>query len=412
MPDPENSDAPRAPDSALFDRIGNESRSHEIMLQQAARLARLGYFVFNMDAQKVEVCSEGHAAIFGRTPEEFIRDVSGLRGEMRMMHPDDVADVRAKYEVLRTGERIELEYRFFHKNGSIRYIREFVAPERDETGRVVRGLGSSIDVTEVRLSEQRRAHASRLAALGELTAGVAHDFNNLLAVIMGNAELMAALAEDPELDSLANEVVDAARRGSGLTRRLLAFSQRAEIAPERTDLNDEVGAALSLFERTSLKHAVLQDGRGAGEMPIRVDRDQLQSVLLNLMLNARDAVPVGGIISARTYLVAPERVRTFSRGQDLDRRPFAVVEIADNGRGIPAALMDRVTEPFFTTKSRAEGSGLGLSMAAGFARQSGGALLVDSEEGRGTSVKVMFPIDETAAETHAAPSSRPAHPSP
>ncbi len=378
-------------DADFFDQIGEGDPVHEIMLQQAAKLADLGYFVFNMATMTVELCSERHASIFGRTPAEFIGHASGLRGELTMMHSDDADMVRAGYDRLRQGERIELEYRFFRKDGTLGYIREFVAPQQDHSGNVIRGLGSSIDVTQARIEEIRKSHENRLSALGEMTAGVAHDVNNILAVVMGNAELMQLAEPGGVLSDYCDEIVKAAQRGGQLTRRLLNFSQLATIEPVITDLNDEVGIALEVFDRTGLKQAELLDERCHDELTIHVDKNELQAVLFNLMVNARDALDRAGKIVATTRVAAASDIAQVEEVLD-PLRGYAMVEIADNGRGVPSDLLHRITEPFFTTKSRAEGSGLGLSMATGFARQSGGALTVASREGLGTQVRVFFPL--------------------
>lgn len=385
-------------DQVLFTRIGDTSPSHELMLEQAARLARLGYFVFNMDEGIVEVCSERHASIFGRTPDEFISLVTGLKGKMGMMHPDDVNEVRIAYERLRNGEAIEIEYRFYNKDGSLGYIREFVAPERNAEGRVVRGLGSSMDVTESRVLEQKRAHASRLGALGELTAGVAHDFNNLLAVVLGNAELAEAVTTQSERNRCLREIVDAARRGGSLTRSLLSFAQRAAISPGPAEISEESLKAVDTFRRTSLKKVSVILNAHPEPLVANVDRDQLQSVLINLLLNAKDAVEVGGEIEVSTYPAEPTDVRRLVTEYHLREDNYCTIEVSDGGCGIKPALLPRVTEPFFTTKSRADGSGLGLSMAIGFARQANGALEIQSDEGVGTAVKIHFPLIEELPE--------------
>ena len=390
-------------DQVLFTRMGDSARSHEIMLQQAARLAKLGYFVFNIDAGIVEVCSERHASIFGRTPDEFMSLVTGLKGDMKMMHPDDAQSVRAAYERLRSGETIELEYRFYAKDGSLGQIREVVAPERNAEGRVVRGLGSSMDVTELRLLEQERAHTSRLEALGELTAGVAHDFNNLLAVVLGNAELAGTEASRAERDRCLMAIADAAERGGALTRNLLSFAQQASISPRPTDINDEVLRAVETFDRTALKKVSLTAETSEEALVVNVDRDQLQSVFINLLINARDAIEADGRIRVSTYVADRSDVRRLMTERHLKDDRYCAVEFADNGCGIPSAHLPRVTEPFFTTKSRADGSGLGLSMATGFARQADGALEIRSRESAGTLVTIYFPLVNEIPEIDAKP---------
>lgn len=376
-------------DDVLYTRIGRDAKPHEVMLQQAARIAQLGYFVFNVRTSMVEVCSARHAAIFGMTPAEFVQNATGLDGEMRMIHPDDRNMVREAYGRLLAGDTIEMEYRFYRPDGSLGHIREVVAPDCGKEGQIVRGLGSSVDVTDSRRAEERRAQAGRLEALGELTAGVAHDFNNILAIVMGNAELLqlGPLGSDP--DGLLDDIVAAAKRGGALTQSLLNFAQKAVVRPVLLDLGEEVSKATALFERTMLQKARLSVSNGPDALPIFADPDKLQSVIINILINARDAIPAGGAIEVTTREApAPEG------GETAAANPpgYACLTIRDDGAGIPAQVLPRVTEPFFTTKPRAQGSGLGLAMAAGFMRQLGGDLVIDSTVGTGTEVRLFFPF--------------------
>lgn len=378
------SDRPTSVDDALYSRIGVDGQSHALMLEQAARIAQLGYFVFNVRQSIVEVCSVRHAAIFGQTPQEFIASVSGLEGDMEMIHPEDRNLLREAYQRLLQGETIEMEYRFFRPDRSLGYIREIVAPEVSATGEIVRGLGSSLDVTDARRAEERRAQANRLAALGELTAGVAHDVNNILAVVMGNAELLQQEAGGELTDQLLTEIVTASKRGGTLTRSLLNFAQKATIRPVALDLGEETARAVAMFERTSLKKPTIFLDRAPAAIPIFADRDNLQSVILNILINALDAIREGGTIRVRAETAAASPMVA---GGD-----YACLSIRDDGQGIAAQNLARVTEPFFTTKPRSKGSGLGLSMAAGFMRQLGGEIAIESEPDVGTCVLLFFPL--------------------
>ncbi|ODM46278.1 hypothetical protein A9320_06415 [Ruegeria sp. PBVC088] len=378
------SDRPTSGDDALYSRIGIDGQSHALMLEQAARIAQLGYFVFNVRQSIVEVCSVRHAAIFGQTPQEFIASVSGLEGEMEMIHPEDRNLLREAYQRLLQGETIEMEYRFFRPDRSLGYIREIVAPEVSATGEIVRGLGSSLDVTDARRAEERRAQANRLAALGELTAGVAHDVNNILAVVMGNAELLQQEAGGELTDQLLTEIVTASKRGGTLTRSLLNCAQKATIRPVALDLGEETARAVAMFERTSLKKPTIIVDRAPAAIPIFADRDNLQSVILNILINALDAIREGGTIRVRAETAAASPMVAIGE--------YACLSIRDDGQGIAAQNLARVTEPFFTTKPRSKGSGLGLSMAAGFMRQLGGEIAIESEPDVGTCVRLFFPL--------------------
>ncbi|MGP6089682.1 ATP-binding response regulator [Antarctobacter jejuensis] len=380
--------APRD-DDALYTQIGRDAKPHEVMLEQAARIAQLGYFVFNVRSSTVEVCSTRHAAIFGQSPPDFIKTVTGLGGEMTMIYPDDRNLIREAYGRLMQGETIEMEYRFYRPDHSIGYIREVVAPDRDEDGQIVRGLGSSLDVTETRLAEERRAQAGRLEALGELTAGVAHDFNNILAIVMGNAEMLQAGVPLAETGEFLEEIVTAARRGGALTQSLLNFAQKAAIRPVALDLGEEITRAATLFERTLLQKATMTVTRDDDPLPIFADKDKLQSVIINILINARDAVREGGQIEIRAERWTPPGT---GNGDRAAHPTMIRLSIRDDGAGIAPQILARVTDPFFTTKPRASGSGLGLSMAAGFMRQLGGDLAIESQEGHGTEVHLDFPV--------------------
>ena len=250
---------------------------------------------------------------------------------------------------------------------------------------------------------QQLVEAQKMESVGRLAGGVAHDFNNILAVIMGNAELVQDVNDDQRTAVYLNEIVDAARRGGSLTRSLLNFSQRSTVSPTRVDLNEEIKNALPIFERTSLKKAVLTVNTSDAALCTNVDKDQLQSVFINLLINANDAIDPGDTINVSTYDVDTESDPRLVSKHDLSEGRYGVVEIADSGSGIPAEVLSRVTEPFFTTKNRAEGSGLGLSMALGFARQSGGNLVVESTHKSGTTVKVFFPLVDQPVEKAAEP---------
>lgn len=384
------SDQQASEDDALYSRIGAGGESHALMLEQAARIAQLGYFVFNVRESIVEVCSVRHAAIFGQTPVEFIDSVSGLKGPMEMIHPEDRNILREAYQRLLMGETIEMEYRFYRQDRSLGYIRETVAPDYDAKGEVIRGLGSSLDVTDTRLAEERKAQANRLAALGELTAGVAHDVNNLLAVVMGNAELLQHDIDATLPNQLLSEIVSAARRGGTLTQSLLNFAQRATIRPVPLDLGEEMERAVTMFERTALKKPMITMIRDAAPQPIFADRDNLQSVILNILINARDAICEGGMIR-----VTSGTTSAVEGGLETPD-DYACLTVQDDGIGIPAEHLPRVTEPFFTTKPRSKGSGLGLSMAAGFIRQLGGEISISSDASTGTCVRLYFPLHRQA----------------
>ena len=235
-------------------------------------------------------------------------------------------------------------------------------------------------------AEHRLQHAQRLDAVGRLTGGVAHDFNNLLTVIVNSLELLDSRADNKDTQELVRPALDAALRGGELTKSLLAFSRRQDLRPEVVDVCDAVQHVV-----TRILQRVLPASIDVSVLPsddvlrARVDPAQLEAALLNLALNARDAMPDGGILrlSVETTIIEADQ-------PDLRAGEYVGVRVVDNGAGIDVGTLDRVFEPFFTTKGN-QGTGLGLSMVYGFARQSGGVIKLDSEPGQGTTALLLLP---------------------
>jgi signal transduction histidine kinase len=256
------------------------------------------------------------------------------------------------------------------------------------------------DVTEKRELEARLRQAQRLEAVGQLTGGVAHDFNNLLTVIIGNAELLGdRLADNPALVGLAQMTLTAAERGAELTQRLLAFARKQTLEPRAVDVNALLTGMNALLRRSLGEHVEIELARNADIWNAFVDAAQLESAVLNLAINARDAMPAGG----RLTIEASNATLDGSYARDHDEvgaGDYVMIAISDTGSGMPPGVVARAFEPFFTTKDVGKGSGLGLSMVHGFVKQSGGHVKIYSEEGHGTTIKLYLPKaerDERAA---------------
>jgi PAS domain S-box-containing protein len=254
-----------------------------------------------------------------------------------------------------------------------------------------------VDITEKRIAEEHLRHAQKMEAVGELTGGIAHDFNNLLSVIMGNADLLADGLTDPDdmaRINLAN-IHRAAQGGAELTRRLLAFARRQPLQAVVTDIAGLIESLRSMFGHT-LGAAIKTKMMFEPDLySARVDPTQLENVLLNLAINARDAMPDGGKFTIRCSKYAhsdiPEpRPEDFVL-EELPAGNYVNIEVSDTGNGIPEEIIDRVFDPFFTTKEVGKGTGLGLSMAFGFARQSGGWITISSPPGGGTQISLLLP---------------------
>ena len=248
------------------------------------------------------------------------------------------------------------------------------------------------ETTERRALEEQLQHAQRLETVGLLAGGVAHDFNNLLTAIGGNAEVLGD-DQRPEVRELAREIVDAQRRGSALTRQLLAFARRDQRRPEHMDLATAVRGMERLLGRLLAEKHPLVLG-AAGHAPVVADQAQLEQVVVNLVTNARDASPAGTEVAVSVRALGREEARAL--GCTLGG-PVAVVEVADRGAGMSPETRARIFEPFFTTKARGQGTGLGLSTVHGIVAQSGGQIAVDTAQGRGSTFRVFLPLAEGSA---------------
>jgi len=268
------------------------------------------------------------------------------------------------------------------------------------------------DVTELReaRAERRRLQSRRLESLGQLAGGVAHDFNNLLAVIVNYASFIKEVAEAEggghgesagRWESVRDDVTKielAAMRATALTRQLLAFARREVVRPTVLNLNDVVREVEQLLQRSLGEHIELATSPSPGLWPVLADVGQIEQVLINLAVNARDAMPGGGVLLIETANLVADETYVASR-PDMVPGQYVCLRVGDTGTGMPPAVRDRAFEPFFTTKSKGQGSGLGLATAYGIVSQAGGHIQIYSEEGVGTSVNVVFPVtDVTPAE--------------
>ena len=243
-----------------------------------------------------------------------------------------------------------------------------------------------------RRTSEQLLQAQKMEAVGQLTGGVAHDFNNILTIVLANAD---AIIEDdaapPHIARRAQQICDAGQKASELTRQLLAFSRRQILKPEQSDLSDLVASTGQLMRRTLGEHVTVQTVAAAKLWPTNVDRTQVETALINLCINARDAMPTGGRITIETRNVTLDRDYVLSQEEDIAAGDYAMLSVTDTGGGMAPEVVKRAFEPFFTTKAVGKGSGLGLSMVYGFIRQSNGHIKIHSVVGQGSSVKMYFP---------------------
>ncbi|MCB9948546.1 MAG: PAS domain S-box protein, partial [Rhodospirillaceae bacterium] len=303
-----------------------------------------------------------------------------------------------------TGACKDVDLQFVTRTGEILDTQLSAVTQHDESGEISGTLAVMTDVSERRVIERRLIQAQKMEAVGQLTGGMAHDFNNLLSVIVGNLELLElAIKSDPQASHRARSAMNAAERGALLTQRLLAFSRRQALETKTIDVNELVGSMSNLLRRTLGETIELQFNPDDDLWSAHTDPGQLESAVLNLAINARDAMPRGGhlIIETRNTHLDQDYAN-----QEVDVEPgdYVHVTVSDTGTGIPAEILDKVFDPFFTTKEVGKGTGLGLSMVLGFVKQSGGHVKIYSEDGNGTTVNLYLRRAEAAADTDAMPS--------
>ncbi|MBB5711050.1 response regulator [Sphingomonas xinjiangensis] len=331
--------------------------------------------------------SGNFAAVTGYAFQEIARDPSIW---IDRLHPEDRARVIDAMAGRPFGRSLSVEYRWQCADGQYKHFLDQAVLLRNAEGSPVEYAGTLLDVTERKELESQLIQARKMDAIGQLTGGIAHDFNNLLAAVLGGLgmiERRITLTEDQQ--KIVGMTRHAAEQGAGLVKHLLAFARRQKLAPAVIGIDNLSASVTDLLAHTLGGLVELKWSLEPGVSPVFADSAQLELALMNLVINARDAMPEGGTItvSARnaTIDIAPQV------GGDLASGRYVVLSVRDTGCGIEQHLLDQVLEPFFTTKAVGKGTGLGLSMVYGFAQQSGGAVRVDSEVGKGTCVEIWLP---------------------
>jgi PAS domain S-box-containing protein len=314
---------------------------------------------------------------------------------------DGPATLEPIFDRVGRGETVEVERTRKRKDGREIDIRLVIAPLFDEAGRFRGTVGISQDVTEQKRLEAELLQAQKMETIGRLAGGIAHDFNNILTAILGYTDLATRLTSDDEQARALGIVKAAAERAAGLTQQLLAFSRRQMLQPRPTDANDEILRIEPILRRLIGEDIELLTSVTPGTGSVLVDPTQLEQVILNLAVNARDAMPDGGSLVLRTERVniSPDDGRLGMAAGD-----YVAIDVSDTGAGMDEETKAHIFEPFFTTKGIGEGTGLGLSTTYGIVRQSGGYISVESELGSGTTFKLFFPrlgspVPTTIAET-------------
>ena len=327
--------------------------------------------------------SPSSMAILGIKPEEMIG-----HSATEFIYSDDLESTREEMRAARRGHLMRnFETRYVHRDGhpvSLFWMGSWSEPVR-------RHFFVGRDLTEKQAAEAQFRQAQKMDAIGQLTGGVAHDFNNILTVITGTIGILAdAVAEDPQLSAIARMIDDAAERGASLTKHLLAFARKQPLQPREIDVNALVIETLKLLRPTLGEQIQITPQLATDASPALVDPNQLTTAILNLSLNARDAMPSGGKLVVETSNVYLDDGYA-AMNRDVVVGNYVMIAVSDTGTGISPANLERVFDPFFTTKEVGKGTGLGLSMVFGFVKQSNGHIKIYSEVGHGTTVKIYLP---------------------
>ncbi|MBX9930896.1 MAG: response regulator [Methylobacterium sp.] len=333
-------------------------------------------------------------------PSEAFREPGFWQAHLNAEDRDQVLD--ALRSVAETGT-VALEYRWRHADGTERHILDQIVVNRSDDEGPSELFGMWFDVTERKDLELSLFHASKLEAVGRLTGGIAHDFNNMLSIVIGNLDLLqGSIRADEKAHQRVQNAIEGAQRCVELTSRLLTFSRRSPLQPSALDLAAFMPGLVKLLHRTLGERVSLNLAMDEALPTICVDHAQLEAALINLAVNARDAMPEGGSLAISV------RLRDDATGDDdfvgeNSAGRFVAITVSDTGTGMPPSVLDRVFEPFFTTKEAGKGTGLGLSMVHGFVQQSGGTIAAESVIGRGTSITLSLPATDQEKRSRVTP---------
>ncbi|MGD0282917.1 MAG: PAS domain S-box protein, partial [Dissulfurispiraceae bacterium] len=367
----------------------NALRDSEFRYRRIVDTANEGIWVVGEDTITSFV-NERMADMLGYRTEEIIG-----KPVTTFMFEEDVSDYHSRMGNRRRGLSEHYERRYRHKNGQAVWTIASAVPIFDDDQHFKGSFAMFTDITEHKKIEDHLRQAQKMEAVGHLAGGIAHDFNNMLTAIIGYGSLLnTKLGKDSELRPFVDQILSSAGKSANLTRQLLAFSRKQEIAPQETDLNQLIKGMEKLLLRLIGEDIELKTQLAEKALTVMVDPGQIEQVLMNLSTNARDTMPDGGLLSICTDTVKLDT--QYVKGHAIEKPGmYALVTVTDTGRGMDERTQQKIFEPFFTTKEIGKGTGLGLSIVYGIVKQHGGNITVYSEPGRGTTFRIYLPLIES-----------------
>ena len=370
-------------------KVENQIRESEQRFRELAENVREVFFSMDPATGRAQYVSPSYEELFGHSREHaYATPHAWTEG----IHPDDRDQTFAADRLAaESGVQADAVYRIVRPDGSTRWVRGRSSPVRNANGEIIRVVGIAEDITDLKRTESQSLQSAKMEAVGRLAGGIAHDFNNLLTVIMsyGQLQIEEHASDDPRRPDL-DQIVSAARRAADLTKQLLAFSRRQVLQPQVLDLSDLVMNLSRMLERVIGEDIDLKSNLTSRIGCVRADSGGIEQIIMNLVVNARDAMPSGGTVTIETANV--EMSGADVGAQDpIAPGPYVLLAVSDTGEGLDEAIKGHLFEPFFTTKERGKGTGLGLSTVYGIVKQSGGYVVAESERGRGATFKVYLP---------------------
>ena len=357
-------------------------------IQSSALEAAANGIILTNTAGKILFANKAFCSMTGYTPEEVLGKTPNFLNSGK----HDAAFFRELWKTILAGEVWQGEIINRRKDGTLYHEEITITPIRGADGEISNFIAIKEDITRRLRFKEQLHHMQKMEAIGQMAGGVAHEFNNLLTIIHGNAQL--ALSDRSHLKEenrqCLQQITDAAERAASLTRQLLAFGQKQDIQFQPLNLNHVIGNFTKILKRVIGEHIVFQCDYAENLPPVSADVGMIEQILVNLIINARDAMPAGGSISVRTEAV-PVNAAYVDSHPEAHPGEFVCFTVSDTGTGIYPEYLPRIFEPFFTTKEAGKGTGLGLATVHGIVKQHQGWIDVSSELGRGTSFKIFLP---------------------